>query len=258
VIKVDPTIGGVEREAKLLPVLARLGLSVPDLLAGPVAHPGYPNGGAIVVLSELPGKPLPWGKITLAEADLTCRLHREAVACLHALTDPILCDEVSQALPKRTMRDELAEVMARGGPWLKVPLFAEAIQELGPALEEVQMPLVFSNGDYNPLNFLHDGERLTGWLDFTHACFEDPLIGFCRFVIWAFDALGWGAGAKAGLVERYLYSQGLSRADFVPRLVLRCLWRLQRDVSVAGAQDAFARQAMLGVLAGALHDLREG
>ena len=34
-VKASPLIGGVEREARLLPVLARHGLAVPAVLAGP-------------------------------------------------------------------------------------------------------------------------------------------------------------------------------------------------------------------------------
>jgi len=57
VLKADPLIGGIEREGMLLPVLTRLGLPAPSVLAGPSMHPDYPNGGALIVLSEMPGKP---------------------------------------------------------------------------------------------------------------------------------------------------------------------------------------------------------
>ena len=52
VLKIDPGIGNVEKEARLLPVLARLGLPVPRVLAGPVTHPAYPDAGPMVVLSK--------------------------------------------------------------------------------------------------------------------------------------------------------------------------------------------------------------
>jgi hypothetical protein len=254
VLKADPLMGGVEREGKLLPVLARLGLPVPTVLAGPSFHPDYPNAGAFVVLSELPGKPLPWINPTLPEADLTCRLHQQAVARLHGLTERILCDDVSQFLPKRTLIAELEGIVVRGGPWLDVPVFARAVQHLRPILTDIESPLVFSNGDYNPLNFLYEGTELTGWIDFTGACFEDPHVGFAKFFIWSFDALGWGTGTRAGLVERYLYAQNVSRSEFAPRLALRCLYRLQRDTRVANEQDEFYRQAVLRVLTMALGD----
>jgi hypothetical protein len=255
VLKADPLIGGVELEGKLLPLLARLGLPVPSVLAGPSLHPDYPYGGALIVLSEMPGNPLPWGDITLAEADFTCRMHQEAVDRLHHLTERVLGEQAAQELPKKTLQVELDGIISRGGPWLEVPVFTEALETLQLILKHIQTPLIFSNGDYNPLNFLHDGKSLTGWIDFTGACFEDPLIGFAKFIIWSFDILGWGAGVRAGLVERYLYRQNLSRSDFLPRLVLRCLWRLQRDTSVANEQDAFSRQAMLHVLREALDRL---
>jgi len=257
VLKADPLIGGVEREGRLLPVLARLGLSVPSVLAGPIVHPDYPNAGALVVLSEMRGKPLPWLDATLTEIDVTCRLLQEGVAAMHQLTEPIGYEDVAKELPEKTMLSELEGIIHRGGPWLEVGLFSEAVQRLLPIMAGIQTPLVFSNGDYNPLNFLWDGKSLIGWIDFTGACFEDPHIGFAKFMIWAFDSYGWGAGVRGGLVERYLYARDVSRSDFAPRLALRCVWRLQRDTSVAGEKDAFQREAILTVLRHALAGLKD-
>jgi hypothetical protein len=154
------------------------------------------------------------------------------------------------------MPSELDEIIARGGPWVDEAVFLNAIDLLRPVLVGVDTPLVFSNGDYNPLNFLHIGGRLTAWIDFTGACFEDPHIGFAKFVIWGFDDVGWGAGVKAGLVEKYLYQQDISRSEFAPRLALRCLWRLQREISVVGDKDADYRNAVLTVLGSTLDDMR--
>jgi hypothetical protein len=256
-VKASSLIGGAEREGRLLPALARLGLAVPEVLAGPVAHPDYPHAGALVVLSELPGTSLPWIDVTLKEADLTVRLHREALARMHALTGRLLRDEVGSTLPRRTLLSELEAIADRGGPWLEVPLFAQAARRLRPILESIDTPLVFTNGDYNPLNFLHEGERLTGWLDFTHACFEDPYVGLAKFLIWGFDRLGWGTGVQVGLVERFLYHHGITRVAFAPRLALRCLYRLQHDTSVEGVQDRVYRQEIIRWLERALQDLEE-
>jgi len=256
-LKANSLVGGIEREGAVLPVLARLGLPVPLVLAGPAPHPDYPHAGALVLLSELPGKALPWIDVTLQEADFTCRLHRQALARLHQLTEPLLRDEVGQTLPRRTLRAELDDVVARGGAWLEAPSFAHAVRRLCPILAGIHTPLAFTNGDYNPLNFMHDGERVTGWLDFTHACFEDPYVGLAKFIIWGFDRLGWGTGVQAGLVERFLYHQGVTRSDFAPRLALRCLYRLQRDTSVSGEQDRFYREEILKVLDTALDDLAQ-
>jgi thiamine kinase-like enzyme len=201
------------------------------------------------------GQPLPWFDATLAEIDITCRLVQEGIAAMHRLTERIRREDVAKALPERTMLSELEGILQRGAPWLDVPLFSEAVRRLLPILGQIDTPLVFSNGDYNPLNFLWDGERLSGWIDFTGACFEDPHISFAKFVIWAFDSYGWGPGARAGLVERYLYAQNVSRSEFAPRLSLRCLWRLQRDTSVTGREDAFQRDAIVEVLREALASL---
>jgi hypothetical protein len=53
---------------------------------------------------------------------------------------------------------------------------------------------------------------------------------------------------KAGLVERYLYARNVSRREFAPRLVLRCLHHLQREVTPQGEADALQRRHMLGLL----------
>jgi len=95
---------------------------------------------------------------------------------------------------------------------------------------------------------------LTGFIDFAWACFEDPHIGFAKY--WLYD---WFPLNKAGLIERYLETQGLSQADFAPRLAVRCLWTLQREIPVADADGVTDytryRDRVLGFLRGALHEL---
>jgi aminoglycoside phosphotransferase len=246
-------IGLLTLEAGVLRCLAEAGLPVPAVLAGPVALDGLEEGDALIVLSELPGEPLPWcGVTSLADADLACRLLIQGVLRIHELTDQVSRQAVAQALPRVTLSSELDEIVRRGGEWLEVGLFAEATDRLRHVIAAVEVPLVLSNGDYNPLNFLHQGGTLTGWVDFREARFEDPHIGFVKFRLWQLDDLGWGTGMKAGLIERYLYAQGVSRSEFAPRLVLRCLSHLQREVTVRGEEDANQRRHMLNVLADGL------
>src|SRR5262249_18502445 len=153
-----------------------------------------------LVMEELPGEPLPWlGLSSLADADLGCRLTIQAVLRLHAQTDYVK-QQAGDALPSFSLAAELVEIAAQGGEWVGGALYAEAGRLLPPVLAAVPTPLVFSNGDYNPLNFLHEGETLTGWIDFEHACFEDPHIGFAKFLLWSRDVFGWATGARAGLV----------------------------------------------------------
>ena len=64
ILRMDQRIHGVAREAAVLPVLARLGLPVPRILAGPVIDPTQPTMGAMTVLNVLPGQDLlawSWG-----------------------------------------------------------------------------------------------------------------------------------------------------------------------------------------------------
>ena len=119
-----------------------------------------------------------------------------------------------------------------------------------PILPTVMTPIVFSNGDDMPLTSSMWTRLLTGWIDFEHARFEDPYIGFAKFLLWANDEYGWGAGAKAGLVERYLYVHDVTSAEFLIRLVLRGLWHIQGD------DPAAPPEYMLRVLANAVTRLR--
>jgi aminoglycoside phosphotransferase len=259
VIKIGERVEPVRREASVVMALAEVGLPVPAVLAGPVALAGEPGLDAVVIWSELPGQPLPWvGLTSLSEADLTCRLLIRGVLRLHGLTEAICRYEIASALPRVTLASELEEVAQQCGEWARVDLYARAIEVLSTRLAGAEVPLVFSNGDYNPLNFLHQGEDLTGWIDFENACFEDPHIGFVKFLLWSLDASGWGAGVKAGLIERYLFAQNVSRREFAPRLVLRCLRHLQREVSINGEADSAQRRHMLGLLAEGVSDLEAG
>ena len=73
-------------------------------------------------------------------------------------------------------------------------------------------------GTHQPANFLTDGERVTGFLDFEVACFRDPLMGIAKYPVYDLHPLN-----KAGFVDLYLTSKGLDHTDFAPRLALMCL-----------------------------------
>jgi aminoglycoside phosphotransferase len=249
VIKTSDRIEALEREARALAAVTEMGLPVPAVLVAPSTVAGPSEIRALMVLSELPGKALPWIALTsLAEADLACRLLIRGVLRLHQLTDQVRRHVIGGGLPHVTLSSELNETVQRAGEWLRVDLFARTVEYLTGHLAACEVPLVFTNGDYNPINFLHEGEDLTGWIDFESARFEDPHIGFAKFLIWEPDEYGWGTGPKAGLVERYLYAQNVSRSEFLPRLMLRSLRHLKDDVSVAGAEHAKDRDHIFRIL----------
>jgi aminoglycoside phosphotransferase (APT) family kinase protein len=110
-------------------------------------------------------------------------------------------------------------------PWVETRLFEEGVRVLRESIPRHRLPLVFSNGDYNPLNVLADSGGVTGWVDFEHACFEDPYIGLPKFRFWSADS-GWSLAAQVGLVERFLYRRRVSPSSFMVRVALRGLTHL--------------------------------
>lgn len=256
ILRMDPHIDGVTREAALLPTLARFGLPVPTVLAGPAIDPDHPDLGPITILSVLPGDSLlSWvWNAPARDQQRAIEVVLDSVARLRSLTEPLSQDGSTALLPRITLLAELQGVLSRGGPWFEERVFTEAITSIQPAVKAITTPLAFSSGDYNPGNFLWDGQHVTGFIDFSWACFEDPHIGFVKY--WTYD---WYPLNKAGLVERYLETQQLTAADFALRVAVRCLWTLQREIPVADAVEAPSyaayRERTLSLLRAALHDL---
>jgi thiamine kinase-like enzyme len=113
---------------------------------------------------------------------------------------------------------------------------AAAIERLLSLARKVRVPLLFSNGDYNPANFLFDGQKLTGFVDFSWACFEDPLFGIARYM--TYDWLPYDAVA---LTRRYADAHNFSTSDLDLRIGVACLWRLQElAYADASTQDTSA------------------
>lgn len=234
ILRMDYTIPGVAREAPILPLLAKYGLPVPTVLAGPVIDPTQPGAGAMTLINVLPGQDLlSWSwNASAEEVNHALRLVLTGVERLHLLTVPLKQEPIAQQLTQRTLHMELQEVIADGGPWLNEPVFARAVERLLPVVASLDQPLAFSSGDYNPGNFLFIGNELTGFIDFTGACFEDPHVGMAMYWIYS-----WYPLDQAGIVEHYLEQQHLSFADFAPRLAVRCLRALQQQIAVIGGED---------------------
>jgi len=215
-------------EAQIIRAMADLHLPVPNVLGGPVTAMYDRQSLAVLLVGDLPGHPLPWlGLTDLSTAYRTCQLLQKGVERLHALTPHVLAHPIAKIVPSITLESELQSIISRRGAWFDVPIFAEAVMLVEAMLPRFASPLVFSNGDYNPLNFLVNDDAIVGWIDFDHACFEDPYIGFAKFLLLADDEYGWGAGAKAGLVERYMYEHQMAPAAFLVRLVLKGLQHIQ-------------------------------
>jgi aminoglycoside phosphotransferase (APT) family kinase protein len=231
VVKRSDAPHSVLTEAQLFPVLARLGLPVPAVLAGPAFDPGSPQSGPVVILSYIPGTDLQrLSTASPAGLEAASGLVLEAITRLHSLTDPIQQEAIGRQLPQTTLLTELRTIVERGDPRLQAPLFRQAVQQIVPVLAEIRTPLVFSNGDYQPANFLTDGRQVVGFVDFEGACFEDPHYGVAKYRIYDLAPLN-----KAGFVQHYLGARQLSEAEFAPRMAVRCLWTLQREIAVDDA-----------------------
>ncbi len=234
ILRMNYIPGGIEKEAAVLPLLASAGLPVPTVLAGPVLDPTQPEAGAMTILNVLPGQDfLKWGSTaTKAQIQWAIGLILQGVATLHSVTELIRHEPIASQLPHNTLYSELQAIITRGGPWLKEPIFQQSVEALLPVVSTIETPLAFSSGDYSQGNFLFEGEHLTGIIDITSPCFEDPHIGMAMYWIHA-----WEPFDQAGIVERYLEQQHLSFADFAPRLALRCLRTLQENLPVRGGEE---------------------
>jgi len=252
VLRIARNGGGVEREALLFPVLAQLGLPVPSVLAGPVSDPDDTQVFTMTLNSLLPGRTLQdWSQRDSIGLELALEQTVEAVLRLHRLTDRLI--QGGAPLPRKTLSSELLRLVQSGSLWAQDPVFAAAVSLLSPIVEAIDTPLVFSNGDYQPANFLSDGNRLTGFVDFEKACFEDPLLTWARYPAYNLDPLN-----RAGVVARFLSLGGFSQSDFAPRLALFCLRTLLTKTPVSEGTQAQheRREHVLSVLSDALSLLK--
>lgn len=203
VVKTSTEPGRSRQEASVLRALEDLAFTAPTVMAGPYVVATSEGLIEVLVMSLLPGEALPWIGVTdVATADRTCRLLFDAIDQLHALTPRIATHVIAADVPTRTLDHELAAVAERKSQWVGTRVFQEALEVLHKNVPRCRLPLVFSNGDYNPLNVLADDDGVTGWVDFELACFEDPLIGLPKFGFWSEDS-GWSLANQVGLVERF-------------------------------------------------------
>lgn len=192
-------------EARVLRCLGQLGQPVPEILNGPALCDGTPY----TLQTVLPGNSL-----SSIELPAPCKadLLTNGIRRLHALTLP------SELAPKITLMGVLVDMLSRPSAWRRDDFFRGAARKLRRMLLEIDDPLVFSNGDYLPGNFMTDGERITGFLDFEFAAFQDPLYGLAKF-----ELMPPGTVEAIPLRIPYLETHGKSARDLAPRLALRCL-----------------------------------
>jgi len=129
----------------------------------------------------------------------------EGVEKLAAATEFISHHQVSAILPHHTLSAEMESLNSTDNPWVKEKTYREACEKLGPILKNIDTSLVFSNGDYQPGNFLAKNGKLTGFLDFESPSFQDPLLGFVKYPIYDMLPL-----SRTNLIDVFLEKNGFS------------------------------------------------
>ncbi len=205
---------GVFVEARLFPHLADLGLPVPAILNGPALLDGAPY----TLQSVLPGSSL---RDSLLSPLRKAEILAEAIGRLHRISLP------PGLAPRVSLIGSLVDLMSRPSPWRGDHEFRRAAKRLRPDLLDIDDPLVFSNGDYLPGNFMTDGEQITGFLDFEFAAFQDPLYGLAKF-----ELMPPGTLEDIPLRQPYLEALGKTDRDLAPRVALRCLSLLATRIDI--------------------------
>ncbi|KKU51993.1 MAG: hypothetical protein A3A28_05155 [Candidatus Sungbacteria bacterium RIFCSPLOWO2_01_FULL_47_32] len=219
--------GEVRTEIQMFHALEEFGLPVPKVLAGPFQNDA---GESEVVYSLLPGENLQ--KLSMRSEDglqEAKRLLVSAVLILMNATPFIEKHEVAKLMPRFTLAMELEDLNKEDNQWFHEKVFQEAVDYLRNVLKNVDTPLVISNGDYQPGNFLAKDGKITGYLDFESASFQDPMMGFVKYPIYDLLPL-----SRTDIVDTFLYQKGFSKNDFKLRLALGCLKTLRKEIPIAG------------------------
>ena len=239
--------GCIIKEAKVFSALTNLGLPVPEVLAGPELDPETPDKHLVAVYSLLSGINLQeMSMLSTQECDKAGQLLLEATTQLAQLTPQIRAVLDPHLLVEKTLAWQLDRIIEKSGNWIETDEFNHAIIKLNPILKTNSDPLIFTNGDYQPANFLSNGSEITGYLDFEHACYQDFLFGFVKYPIYDLHPLN-----KAGFIDHLLTQKRISVSAFAIRLALGCLWTLGREIPVEGGDKNY-RQHVLALLSQSL------
>jgi len=208
--------GSSPREAQVEKMLLGLGLPAPEALAR--------SEDGVDVLSFLKGEDLQHFSMRSPEhTKQAIELLLEALESLERISAEVRASDTQVAFEDRSLLAELDAIPS--GPWDDDPTYDHAVRSIRPVLEEIETPLSFTNGDHQPANFLTDGDKIVGFVDFEDACFRDPLMGIAKYPVYDLHPLN-----KAGFCDLYLERNGFTSAEFSVRVALMCLATLQKGV----------------------------
>ncbi len=246
--------------AALLPVLERLGIPGPRLIHGPV-----PDGERFLSLCETPrGENLLLWALggTPHRIRLATERAFEAIDRLQGITGALQADLVGAKLERRTLADEVAVLtedarweadawLAEEGrartQWLADPWFTDAVAKVQSAVADIHDPLVYTHyGFFFPLSYriaatddpfnepfgapgdpAYQKNPLVEFVQpFGH--YGDPLLGLA--MVWVQDCYPF---VHTGFVEQFLWRRGVTKREFAPRLALKALQMIARDLPLA-------------------------
>ena len=237
-------------KAELLPSLIRCGIPGPRLLTRPIK-----DGDGFITLAEgVRGENLLLWAMGGTPHRLRLAADRgiEAITILHNATEALQNDPMGKRIARRTLADEVASIKTTGGDWLQEAWFTDALAKVEAAtVPFANAPLVYT--DYlhyfpNVVRVAEGGSAMNepmGWpgdaqlaekpivefvSPFGH--FGDPLLGLA--MVWIYDCYPI---VHAGFVEKYLFEKGISRREFAPRLALRALQTIQRELPTVRPTD---------------------
>ena len=232
--------------------LAELGIPGPQVIyPGPMSLCEIPRGENLS-LWTLGGTP---HRIRVATERAIEGLDR-----LQACTEGLMNHPIGETLARRTLLDEvailtederwnadpwLAEAGDERSGWLKDPWFVDAVARVAAACANLEQPLVYTDYTfYFPQGYRiqprrdlpEDGEGENPLVEFVYqqGHFGDPLLGLA--MVWVYDCYPF---VHTGFVEQILWRRGVSRREFAPRLALKALQMVARDLPVERpARDA--------------------
>ena len=249
------------KQAALVPVLENLGIPGPRILGGPMAD----GAGRYQSLCETPrGESLTDWALggTPHRIRLATERAFEGIDRLQGLTAALQADPVGAKLERRTLGDEvlvltddarwaadswLAEEGKERSLWLADSWFQGALAKVREAVADIQEPLVYT--DYThfypqlyriaPSSELFDeplgapgdpAYQKNPLVEFTWGFkghYGDPTLGLT--MVWVQDCYPF---VHTGFVEQFLWRRGVTKREFAPRLALKALQMIARDLPI--------------------------
>ncbi len=246
-------------QAALVPVLEELGIPSPRILGGPMAD----GAGRYQTLCETArGESLTDWALggTPHRIRLATERAFEGIDRLQGLTAALQADPAGANLERRTLSDEvlvltddarwaadswLAEEGNERSLWLADPWFMGALATLREAVADIQEPLVYTDYTFfypqlyriapsselfdEPLGAPGDpAYQKNPLVEFTWGFkghYGDPTLGLA--MVWVQDCYPF---VHTGFVEQFLWRRGVTKREFAPRLALKALQMIARDL----------------------------